>query len=71
MDIKHIADIRPSKRQLKWQQLEFYGFIHFGINTFADREWGLGTESPSPFNPTELGMRCSGCERLLLRACGD
>ena len=54
MDIKHIADIRPSKRQLKWQQLEFYGFIHFGINTFADREWGLGTESPSLFNPTEL-----------------
>jgi alpha-L-fucosidase len=47
----------PSPRQLRWQQLELTGFIHFGMNTFTNKEWGDGTESPGLFNPTSLDAR--------------
>ncbi|WP_262315500.1 alpha-L-fucosidase [Lacticaseibacillus parakribbianus] len=49
-----LAAVRPSPRQLAWQQLEFYGFVHFGMNTMTDREWGDGNEDPAWFNPAQL-----------------
>ncbi|KAJ7975610.1 Alpha-L-fucosidase 1 [Quillaja saponaria] len=44
----------PTFSQLKWQQRELIMFLHFGVNTFTDSEWGTGHENPAIFNPVEL-----------------
>lgn len=50
-------------------------FVHFGVNTFTDREWGEGTESPGIFNPSSLdarqwarAARAGGFKALILTA---
>jgi alpha-L-fucosidase len=47
----------PTPAQLAWQRDELALFLHFGVNTFTDREWGDGTESPSIFAPAALDAR--------------
>jgi alpha-L-fucosidase len=42
----------PSPRQLAWHEMTYYGFVHFTVNTFTDREWGNGDESPDVFAPS-------------------
>lgn len=52
--IKLATEVRPSYRQLDYQQREMLGFIHIGMNTFTGAEWGTGKEDPSIFNPDQL-----------------
>ncbi|MDR1706869.1 alpha-L-fucosidase [Dysgonomonas sp.] len=47
----------PSPAQLEWQKMEYYMFVHFGPNTFTNKEWGDGTEDPSIFNPSDVDCR--------------
>jgi alpha-L-fucosidase len=73
--IRKAVDVRPSARQLVWQQLEFIGFVHFGVNTFSGREWGTGEEDPKTFNPEKLDtdqwcrmMKAAGMKQVILTA---
>ncbi len=66
---------RPSRAQLDWQRDELAMFVHFGVNTFTDREWGDGTESPSIFDPSALDAgqwartaRAAGFKAMILTA---
>ena len=33
---------------------EIYGIVHWGLNTYTDREWGFGDEDPSMLNPAKF-----------------
>ena len=73
--LKAAAHVVPSQRQLDWFDVNFYAFVHFGVNTFTDREWGDGTEPESIFNPAKLdcdqwvaAAKSAGMKGLVLTA---
>lgn len=45
------TSIVPNHRQLLVQEMKYYAFVHYSVNTFTGKEWGSGKESPSVFNP--------------------
>lgn len=70
---ERLARVVPHERQFRFQQLEFYAFVHFTVNTYTDREWGEGTESPSIFDPVKLdaeqwvmAVKAAGMKGLIL-----
>ena len=67
--------IAPSQKLITYQQMELIGFIHFTVNTFTDKEWGYGDESPKIFNPSALDTeqwaktaQAAGMKQLILTA---
>ena len=44
----------PDAAQMAWHRMEMNAFVHFSINTFTDKEWGFGDESPLLFAPDSL-----------------
>ena len=74
-EVKRLISVVPSDRQLKYLEMEYYNFIHFGINTFTRKQWGTGDEDPSLFNPTQLNtdqwceiMKNSGSSGVIITA---
>ena len=73
--VRKAAQVAPSLRQLRWQELELTAFFHFGINTFTNREWGDGKEDITQFNPTALDagqwvstMKNAGFKQVIITA---
>lgn len=46
--------VTPTPRHLDWHAEEYYGFLHFGHNTFTGEEWGWSQQSADVFKPTAL-----------------
>jgi len=47
----------PSANQMRWQEMEYYAFVHFSLNTYTDQSWGYGNEDINLFNPEKLDCR--------------
>ena len=69
------ARVLPHPRQMKWFEDEFFGFIHYGPNTYTGREWGTGHESSAVFNPADPDtdqwcklMKAAGITRVIMVA---
>ena len=64
---------KPSEAQIKYLETEVMGIVHYGLNTYADREWGFGDTPTSAFAPTRLdpeqwvvAAKAGGLKRLVL-----
>lgn len=44
----------PTANQVHWFETEYFGLIHYGLNTYEGKEWGYGNADPALFNPSRL-----------------
>ena len=74
-EVDRLISVVPNERQLNYLELEYYNFIHFGMNTFTGSEWGTGDEDPDEFNPEEIdtdqwceALKASGSKGVIITA---
>ena len=74
-EIERYISVTPSERQLRFMTLRYYNFIHFGVNTMNNREWGDGREDISRFNPEKLDtdqwcsvLKATGSKAVIITA---
>ena len=73
--LRDAAHVKPTSRQLEWYRTGFYAFVHFTVNTYTGRQWGLGNEDPAIFNPVDLdcdqwveAIKAAGMKGMILTA---
>ena len=74
-EVDRLISVTPSQRQLDYMEMEYYNFIHFGMNTMTGKEWGKGNEDPAKFNPEKLDtdqwceiLKASGSKGVIITA---
>lgn len=53
------------KARIKDSSTEVFGIVHWGLNTYTDREWGYGDEDPTMLNPSGFNAD------QIVKACKD
>lgn len=73
--LDRLLAVVPSERQKAHEKLEYYSFIHFGMNTVTNREWGTGQEPEALFDPPAVDtdqwcrvLKASGSRGVILTA---
>lgn len=52
-----LVQVIPHQRQIVYQEMEFFCFIHFTVNTYTGREWGTGDEPENIFHPVKMDAK--------------
>lgn len=73
--IDQYLSVIPNHRQKQMQELGFYAFVHYGLNTFTSKEWSRGKDSPRKFNPRRqntdqwaAAVKAAGAKGIILTA---
>lgn len=73
--LNKLTSVVPTYKQIEFQNLEYYNFIHFGLNTFTGKEWGDGKVDPSVFTVTDINtdkwviqLKATGSKGVIITA---